>query len=168
MPKIVIFGVLAAIGILLSLTAAKWIPHTNSHSDEGQHVKNLLIACYSFSSDNDAGKFPMSLDELHPDYIEDKQYLMFKNHKTGESKPYKYFPNLKNTDFSGSPLIASPVIKSKKYDFRIVGYVDGHVARVRGDEYAKPIEYDPHMDIYSRRDSIKSNVPPVSSSPESK
>jgi hypothetical protein len=75
----------------------------------------------TYASDHE-GNFPGELIDLHPDYIDDK--LQFEG--------YIYFSGQTDTADSGSPLIVSPLALNHR---RVVGYVGGHVAKIREEEY---------------------------------
>ncbi len=102
---------------------------------EVNHVTQMVQACSTFAADND-GRFPDKLKDLYPDYID---YENFFNAYDGEGRSLGalvYFPGQSDLGFSRSILIAYPAVIDNS---RVVGYVGGHVVKMKEKEYQKLI-----------------------------
>lgn len=104
-------------------------------------VRVLVTACRYYAEKN-GGKFPDALQDLYPDYIDDKSALKTMNGENQELEPYMYFSGKTVESEPRSLLIASPVIQ--KRHFRVVGFCDSSVENIEDVEFYRlaELEYD--------------------------
>ena len=91
------------------------------------NARLLLLGCRAFAGDHDEN-YPKTLDELYPDYVDDKE-LFFCDDKKGRREKFIYLPGFNTTSQAREPIIVSPFAFPKNRV--IVGYAGGHVVEER-------------------------------------
>ena len=133
--------VLGVLGIaLLPVFASIAIPAYNGIRTSGIKTQNLAnmravsLACRSYGTDH-SGKYPDSLEQLQPDYIDTEAVLLHVNPAdTKEENLFLYFPggDMNDPDAASTLLLAAPKPFRGK---RAVAYVSGAVEFVPEEEY---------------------------------
>ena len=139
-----VIGTLVAFFVPISIVSHTFPPRTKKISD----MKNLVLGCRTYAMDWDdtgwpkmdweIGRFPEKLEDLYPDYIDDKSLLKAIDPKTREPVDYLYFSGQTDTSFSNSLLIATPFFI--KTDRRVVGFCGGHVMEVSESQFQKMLQ----------------------------
>ncbi len=96
------------------------------------NMKNITLALRNYSSDWD-GKFPDSLDDLLPEYVDIKEAFLFRSHKKKEQGiRYIYFKGVTDASPNDTAVFKTPFPVSKgKW---LVAYKDGRVEEVSKQE----------------------------------
>lgn len=130
-------GIIAGL-IPLGMVASLAIPAIAVTSERAQSAKimsdlrSVAVSCHLYAVEKE-GKFPASLDDLVPDYIEDPIYLTYET-EDGERKRFRYRPGL-GEDSPIEPFFLGPELDNRGY---VVGYTDGSVGTVRSLEEIDP------------------------------
>ena len=118
--------------IVAVLIGASLVPYGGGISErspqtrELNRVKSLLLACRAYAADHEGGIYPPSLENLYPDYIDQKDFHLVPDN-SGSTVPVIYHAGYTSAD-------QSAVVLEHPHDFngkRIVGYVGGHVTEER-------------------------------------
>ncbi|MEM6278399.1 MAG: hypothetical protein AAF733_02900 [Verrucomicrobiota bacterium] len=113
---------LAALLLSLLIPSPHVQPKTSREIKAVWNLKSLLLASRAYAADHD-GNFPSSLEELYPDYVDEKDCFVSLN-EAEEQLPFLYHPGLSNSADSKTPLVVDPHLRNGK---RYVAYVGGHV-----------------------------------------
>lgn len=92
-------------------------------ANDRTEIRQLVLACRMYATDNE-GKFPPTLEELFPDYIEDRELLTAEiSTNPRVVQPYLYRPGLTEMSELDEIVLAGPIRGSAGR--RVVGRVDG-------------------------------------------
>lgn len=86
-------------------------------------LQQHILACRVYAADHE-GRFPASLDELYPEYVDVEDLLSMTHPAHGESAPYLYRPGLTDTAALDEVLVATPWPVNRKH---VIGRVGGTV-----------------------------------------
>lgn len=113
---------------------------TRQRSVQLSEIRMLAIACLSYAHDS-GGRFPPTLADIYPNYMDDARFLTTTFTKTGAKEAYIYQTGHSISDPIDTPLIIAPPSPIK--NVRAIGYVDGHVMSLR----IKPGELPPELSL---------------------
>lgn len=145
----VLVVVLGGTTLLLQRPSHTTVAPMNGLSRELIGVRQLVIALRTFAVDN-KDRFPETLEELYPLYLDDRSLLTSDYTASGNSEAFIYLPEASgktvlSIDFSRTPLLISPSLPSPNEDRRIVGFTGGNavVRKMTAEEVAKMVDDDP-------------------------
>ncbi len=108
-------------------------------SVEQTEIRMLVTACHTYAAKN-GGKFPDTLQDLYPDFINDESVLNIMNEKSRQLEPYMYFAGKTIESEARSLLVASPAIH--KQHIRVVGFCDTSVENIEDEEFYRLAELE--------------------------
>jgi Tfp pilus assembly major pilin PilA len=127
-----IFVVILPIAILaaISLPVYNKVTERAKITKELTNMRQVMLASKMYAIDH-AGKFPGSLDQLLPDYLDDPRVLHTPL-KPGGGDPFIYFPGHTEKSSPDAIVLASPVVQSGR---RSVATADGAALVLKELEY---------------------------------
>ena len=108
--------------------------------EASNRAKNLVIACLAYATD-EGGMFPSSLEDLHPDYIEELSDLEYVD-ESQNAISFDYQPG-KNNRFPPSSILLFS--EPGEGGMRVVGFVDGRVESHEEESFRGLIEREQRL-----------------------
>lgn len=93
-------------------------------------LRDLAKHCLEYASDNQS-QLPRALEDLYPDYVDNKKMLQTYNELAEQTEPYTYFAG----GVLHNPISVMIVAPMDEKGLRAVGFSDGRVERMPEAEY---------------------------------